>query len=145
MRTRLLERIALLETPSKTGVIVSHETALKRSIKNYLLRLLNTRRGDPAIDPYYGMPDMANIAGTLKAESNEQLEEDIVEQIRLYEKRFTEPAITLLVDRSDVIAFHYELRGMINVGLSEVVMRPFILDLTLNAGGRISLEEKRGF
>ena len=129
MRTRLLERIANLEVPIPTGVVTLHEIAIKRSIMSYLERLLNTRRGDPAIDPNYGLPDMANIAGTLHAESNEQLEQDIVEQIQLYEKRFT----------------LYELRGMIDISEIGAVMRPFILNLKLNSGGRISLEEKRGF
>lgn len=145
MRTRLLERIAYLEMPSQSRSNVSHESALKQSIVNYLLRLLNTRRGDPAIDKYYGMPSMANIAGTLKLESNNQLESDIVEQIRLYEKRFMDPAISRVIDDGDATAFRYELRGMIDIGFNEVVMRQFILELSLNSAGRITLEEKRGF
>lgn len=145
MRTRLLERIANLEVPIPTGVVTLHEIAIKRSIMSYLECLLNTRRGDPAIDPNYGLPDMANIAGTLHAESNEQLEQDIVEQIQLYEKRFTQPAINQVIDKKNPTAFRYELRGMIDISEIGAVMRPFILNLKLNSGGRISLEEKRGF
>jgi len=145
MRTRLLERIATLEVPNPTGVVVPHEVAIKRSVMSYLERLLNTRRGDPAIDPYYGLPDMANIAGTLHAVSNVQLERDIVEQIQLYERRFVEPSIEQVVDEKDSIAFRYELKGMIDISEIGVVMRQFILDLKLNSGGRITLEEKRGF
>jgi hypothetical protein len=34
---------------------------------------------------------------------------------------------------------------MIDIAEIGAVMRPFILNLKLNSGGRISLEEKRGF
>jgi type VI secretion system protein len=145
MRTRLLERIANLEVPIPTGVVTLHEIAIKRSIMSYLERLLNTRRGDPAIDPNYGLPDMANIAGTLHAESNEQLEQDIVEQIQIYEKRYIEPSITQVFDEKNTTAFRYELRGMIDISEIGDVKREFIVTLKLNSGGRITLEEKRGF
>ncbi|MCE7505986.1 type VI secretion system baseplate subunit TssE [Polynucleobacter sp. IMCC30063] len=145
MRTRLLERIANLEVSNPTGVVVPHEVAIKRSIISYLERLLNTRRGDPAIDPYYGLPDMANIAGTLHLESNEQLEQDIVEQIQIYEKRYIEPSITQVIDEKNTTAFRYELRGMIDISEIGDVKREFIVDLKLNSGGRITLEENRGF
>ena len=145
MRTRLLERIANLEVPNPTGVVVPHEVGLKRSIMSYLERLLNTRRGDPAIDPYYGLPDMTNIAGTLHLESNEQLEQDIVEQIQIYEKRYIAPSITQVIDEKNTAAFRYELRGKIDISEIGDVKREFIVDLKLNSGGRITLEEKRGF
>lgn len=144
MRTRLLERIANLEIANKKKLYTSHETELKYSIKNYLLRLLNSRRGEAAIDPYYGMPSMANIAGSIKMESNAKLEHDIIEQIQLYEKRFTEPSIARIEDSNDSTDFRYELKGMINVGLHGVMWRQLILELNLSSSGRITLEEKRG-
>jgi len=145
MRTRLLERIAYLEEPNPTGVVVSTEAGIKRSVIHYLECLLNTRRGEVPIDSYYGLPGMANIAGSLKSDSNENLEQNIVEQIQLYEKRFAEPTITQVFDERDVIAFCYELHGMINVSFVEVLMRPLVLALKLHSNGRITLEEKRGF
>lgn len=144
MRTRLLERIADLEMPNPNGVVVPHEVALKRSILNYLERLLNSRRGESPIDPHYGLPNMANIAGSLFAESSLQLERDIVEQIQLYERRFTQPSIARVIDETDLTAFHYELQGIINVAEIGDVMRQFIVELKLNSGGWFNLEEKRG-
>jgi len=145
MRTRLLERIANLEKSNPNGVIVPHEIALKRSIMNYLERLLNSRRGESPIDPYYGLPNMANFAGSLFAESSLQLERDIVEQIELYERRFTQPSIARVVDEADATAFRYELQGMIDIAEIGDVMRQFIVELKLNSSGRFNLEEKRGF
>lgn len=145
MRKRLLERIADLEIPSPTGVTVPHEVALKLSIINYLERLLNSRRGESPIDPYYGLSNMANVAGTLVAESSLQLESDLVEQIQLYEKRFTQPSIARIVDEKYVTDFRYELRGMVNIAEIGDEMRQFVVVLKLNSSGRFNLEEKRGF
>lgn len=145
MRTRLLERIANLEIGNKTGASVSHETRLKRSILNYLDCLLNTRRGDTAIDRLYGMPDMSNIAGTLREGSVSKLESNIKEQIELYEKRFTQPSINRIHEATTVIALSFEIRGLINIAEIGVLMRPYVMDLTINSGGHISLREKRGF
>ena len=66
-------------------------------------------------------------------------------QIQIYEKRYIAPSITQVIDEKNTAAFRYELRGMIDISEIGDVKREFIVDLKLNSGGRITLEEKRGF
>jgi type VI secretion system protein len=145
MRTTLLERIAALETVGSNYFITSHENRVKNSVKNYLERLLNTRRGDCRVDPHYGLPDMKNIAGSLLGESNKTLEQSILEQILLYEKRLIQPSISRLQDVNEVMVFLYEIRGMINISELGTLMRSFVMELRLNSAGRIAIKEKSGF
>ena len=144
MRTSLLERITRLEILDSPGLALSHEARVKQSVLKYLGQLLNSHRGNTPIDANYGLPDMANIAGALKAESNPELEKSIVDQIVRYEKRFTEPVLSRIIEE-DVIAFRYELRGKINVAEVGIHMRHFLIEIKLSSGGHITLEEKRGF
>lgn len=135
---RLLER--LLEAPERDELRAHRqpEQRLRASVIGHLSKLLNTRRGNAAIDPEYGLPDLSKWAGgTLAAAESAQAEALVAEVLRRYEPRLQNPAVRLLGAASDQLALRLELSGTIDHAGSRMPLR---LTGEIQPDGRFELQ-----
>ena len=131
---RLLERVSYWERGVDRSSQTQAET-LVRSICSYLIRLLNTRQGSAQIDPHFGVPDLANVAGGLSSGATADIEEELRRVISRYEPRLLNPRVTAVAQGAEVLALSFSLSGMIDVDHQLI---PLQLSTRLDGNGRLS-------
>ena len=131
---RLLERVSYWERGVDRSSQTQAET-LVRSICNYLIRLLNTRQGSAPIDPLFGVPDLANVAGGLSSGATADIEEELRRVITQYEPRLLNPSVTTVAQGGEVLSLSFSLSGMIDVDHQLI---PLQLATRLDGNGRLS-------
>ena len=141
---RLLERVSYWERGVDRSSQTQAET-LVRSICNYLIRLLNTRQGSAPIDPLFGVPDLANVAGGtdhnsapdggLSSGATADIEEELRRVITQYEPRLLNPRVTTVAQGGEVLSLSFSLSGMIDVDHQLI---PLQLATRLDGNGRLS-------
>ncbi len=62
---------------------------IMESICDDLEKLLNTRRGTVLVDQDYGLPDFTHLRNSYAAPDMDEIEQNLVYQIRKYETRLT--------------------------------------------------------
>jgi len=62
---------------------------IMESMCDDLEKLLNTRRGTVLIDQDYGLPDFTHLRNSYAAPDVEEIERNLVQQVRKYEARLT--------------------------------------------------------
>ena len=131
---RLLERVSYWERGVDRSSQTQAET-LVRSICNYLIRLLNTRQGSAPIDPLFGVPDLANVAGGLSSGATADIEEELRRVISRYEPRLLKPHVTAVAQGTEVLSLSFSVSGMIDVDHQLI---PLQLSTRLDGNGRLS-------
>ena len=131
---RLLERVSYWERGVDRSSQTQAET-LVRSICNYLIRLLNTRQGSAPIDPLFGVPDLANVAGGLSSGATADIEEELRRVISRYEPRLLKPRVTAVAQGTEVLSLSFSVSGMIDVDHQLI---PLQLSTRLDCNGRLS-------
>lgn len=131
---RLLERVAYWERGSDRSNQTQAETLI-RSICNHLLRLLNTRQGSVLLDPLFGVPDLANVAGGTATGATADIEEELRRLISRYEPRLKNPRVVSAPRGSEVLALVFSLSGAVEVNHQLI---PLQLSTRLDGNGRLS-------
>ena len=131
---RLLERVSYWERGVDRSSQTQAET-LVRSICNYLIRLLNTRQGSAPIDPLFGVPDLANVAGGLSSGATADIEEELRRVISRYEPRLLKPRVTAVAQGTEVLSLSFSVSGMIDVDHQLI---PLQLSTRPDGNGRLS-------
>ena len=131
---RLLERVSYWERGVDRSSQTQAET-LVRSICNYLIRLLNTRQGSAPIDPLFGVPDLANVAGGLSSGATADIEEELRRVISRYEPRLLKPRVAAVAQGTEVLSLSFSVSGMIDVDHQLI---PLQLSTRLDGNGRLS-------
>ena len=139
---RLLGRLTELEAPNSN---ISLEKTYINSIVSHLSGLLNTRRGSVGIDSYYGMFDMANLAGTFSQGMVPTILEETLKQIVLYEPRLRNPKIQQMTEEREVITLKFLLTGEIDFGNDTPFYRECKFFLRINSAGKFSIEPNNEF
>lgn len=110
---RLLERFIEAEERDELRAGRRVEERLIGSVVGHLSKLLNTRRGNAAIDPEYGLPDLTKLVAT-GADTEMPKVEALVQRVILkYEPRLSQVAVKLLGVAQDELSLRVELTGAI--------------------------------
>ena len=97
--------------------------------------LLNTRQGSAPIDPLFGVPDLANVAGGLSSGATADIEEELRRVITQYEPRLLNPRVNAVAQGGEVLSLSFSLSGMIDVDHQLI---PLQLATRLDGNGRLS-------
>lgn len=89
MKLRLLKRIRTWEEAGVVSAADVDVTEIMESMCDDLEKLLNTRRGTVLIDQDYGLPDFTHLRNSYAAPDVEEIERNLVHQLRKYEARLT--------------------------------------------------------
>ena len=131
----LLERIEDLESnKSKAGKTpVEIET---QSILTNLTKILNTNRGSVQIAHDFGMPDMTAYSSDGITATMEKIAKAVLELVKKYEKRLANVRVTMESSKSDVLAIHFTLEGV----LARHDNVPIFFQSMVKPGGSISVQ-----
>ncbi len=128
----LLERIQALEAKKK--MIGKNPVEVEtQSILTHLNKLLNTNRGSVEIGHDLGMPDMTAFSSDGIAGTMEKIAKSVVELVNKFEKRLSKIRVKIESDKSDVLAIHFTLEGV----LSRQENVPIFFEATVKPGGKI--------
>ena len=94
MRLRLLKRIKGWEEAGEVSASEVDLTELVDSMRDDIEKLLNTRRGTVLIDENYGLPDFTHLMNGYSAPDSEEIQRDLVYQLRQYETRLSAVVLT---------------------------------------------------
>ena len=141
---RLTERLTNASSPGRVAGRAS-DGLVVRSILDHLTRLLNTRKGSVPIDPHYGIDDLSNIAGSYAFGTTESICAEVAQQIQRYEPRLSQIRIHAGKgdDEREVITLRFDLLAKLTDKPGRAGDESVAMVMRINAGGRISLEERR--
>ncbi len=94
MKPRLLKRIRSWE---EAGIVSASDVdvnEMMETIRDDLEKLLNTRRGTVLIDNDYGLPDFTYLMNGYAAPDVEEIQRDLLHQLKQYEKRLDSISLT---------------------------------------------------
>jgi len=89
VKLRLLKRIRNWEEAGMVSAADVDVIEIMESMCDDLEKLLNTRRGTVLIDQDYGLPDFTHLRNSYAAPDVEEIERNLVQQVRKYEARLT--------------------------------------------------------
>jgi type VI secretion system protein len=89
VKLRLLKRIRHWEEAGVVSAADIDVFEIMESICDDLEKMLNTRRGTVLVDQDYGLPDFTHLRNSYAAPDMDEIEHDLVYQIRKYETRLT--------------------------------------------------------
>lgn len=134
-KERLLERIRMMEeNPEKR--LDADSNAVVNSILEYLIRVLNTKKGSVDIDPEFGVPDLTNMASSFSSEVIPELEVAIKNVIESYEPRLKDVAVHLLTEQDDLLALRFSISAMLVMGDKG---KPVIFETIVDSDGQIKV------
>ena len=133
---RLMERLAEAGEGQPARAAAGSEERLLRSVLDHLLQLLNTRRGNAAIDPDYGLPDLSKLVGSALAADGARIETMVRQVLLKYEPRLGEAQVRLLGLSADQMGLRLEIGGRIEHAGRQLPLR---IKATVAADGRIEL------
>lgn len=111
------------------------------SIRDHLVRLLNTRRGSAQIDRDYGVPDLAVSPGNNSLADRQALAALIKDVVLRYDTRIAALEVALVPGRDDDVAMRCQLRGALRTELLPSGEDPgFELSAQLMAVGTFEFE-----
>ena len=87
MKLRLLKRIKSWEEAGQVSASDIEINEVMESMRDDLEKLFNTRRGTVLIDQKYGLPDFTHLMNGYSAPDVEEIQRDILQQVRDYESR----------------------------------------------------------
>jgi type VI secretion system protein len=135
---RLLERIRnTSEDPRKRGM--SEQEVLIDSVVDYLNRLFNTRRGNAAIDPEFGVPDYSSLASRLSTANTatlDDIETALKTSILKHEPRLKFPRVRFLDKGEFDIALLIEIEAQLITGEGEA---PVLFKLRMTPSGNVEV------
>ncbi len=131
----LLERIEDLESnksnAGKTPVEIETQSVLTN-----LIKILNTNRGSVQIAHDFGMPDMTAYSSDGITATMEKIGKAVLELVKKYEKRLSKVKVAIEPGKSDVLAIHFTLEGM----LARHGNVPVFFQSMVKPGGSISVQ-----
>lgn len=141
---RLTERLSQASSPGSVAGR-SEEHQVVQSVLGHLTRLLNTRKGSVPADPDYGIADMSNIAGSYAYGTTESICAEVAQQIQRYEPRLSQVRIHAGKndDERQVITLRFDVLAKLSDKAGRASDDNLAMVMRINAGGRISLEERR--
>ncbi|MFT4713583.1 MAG: type VI secretion system protein [Candidatus Azotimanducaceae bacterium] len=89
MKLRLLKRIKGWEEAGRVSASEIDINEIMESMRDDLEKLFNTRRGTVLIDPDFGLPDFTHLMNGYSAPDLDEIQNDILQQVRSYENRLT--------------------------------------------------------
>ena len=89
MKLRLLKRIRSWEEAGVVSAADVDVIEIMQSMCDDLEKLLNTRRGTVLVDQDYGLPDFTHLRNSYAAPDVDEIEHNLVHQVRKYETRLT--------------------------------------------------------
>ncbi len=87
MKLRLLKRINAWEQAEVISASDVDVDEVLESMRDDLEKLFNTRRGTVLIDEEYGLPDFTHLMNGYAVPDVEQIERELLHQVRQYETR----------------------------------------------------------
>jgi len=87
VKLRLLKRIKRWEQAEVVSASDVDVDEVIASLRDDLEKLLNTRRGTVLVDPDFGLPDFTHLMNGYVAPDVEQIERELLQQVRQYETR----------------------------------------------------------
>jgi len=87
MKLRLLKRIKRWEQAEVVSASDVDVDEVIESLRDDLEKLLNTRRGTVLVDAEFGLPDFTHLMNGYAAPDVEQIERELLQQVRRYETR----------------------------------------------------------
>lgn len=106
--------------------------SLEQSVLQHLRVLLNTRQGNSALDPLYGVPDFTDLVHNFP-DGLLALRRLIAQTIERYEPRLSRVSVRPTRILRDVLVLHFDVRAELPNG------RPVIFDTTVSRGGHIQV------
>lgn len=89
MKLRLLKRVRSWEQAGVVSATDVDANEIMESVCDDLEKLFNTRRGTVLIDQDYGLPDITHLKNGYAAPDVDEIERDLLHQVRQYETRLT--------------------------------------------------------
>lgn len=93
MKLRLLKRIKGWEEAGRVSASDIDINEIMESMRDDLEKLFNTRRGTVLIDQDFGLPDFTHLMNGYAAPDVDEIQRDILQQVRSYESRLTKVII----------------------------------------------------
>ena len=89
MKLRLLKRLKGWEEAGQVSASDIDINEIMESMRDDLEKLFNTRRGTVLIDKDFGLPDFTHLMNGYSAPDVDEIQQDILLQVRNYESRLT--------------------------------------------------------
>ena len=93
MKLRLLKRIKSWEQADVVSASDVDVDEVIESLRDDLEKLLNTRRGTVLVDADFGLPDFTHLMNGYAVPDVEQIERELLQQVRRYETRLTSTSL----------------------------------------------------
>lgn len=132
---RLLERISRWEEGTDYTSRPSADV-LVRSLLRHLQRILNTKQGSVLINDSFGVPDFANLAGSLLPGTPQEIEVGLKQVIEQFEPRLKSPVVKLSAGGEDPLSLRFELSGTVAVDDRDI---PVHLSTVVTANGKVNV------
>jgi type VI secretion system protein len=100
MKLRLLKRIKGWEEAGQVSASEIEINEVMESMRDDLEKLLNTRKGTVLIDPNFGLPDFTHLMNGYSVPDVDEIERDILQQIRDYDRRLSKLMVRAQDDRA---------------------------------------------
>lgn len=116
---RLFERLTNAEdrwrrqSSGQSVVYGSRLTPVERSVRDHLVRLLNTRRGSVQIDPEYGVPSLAAGQGSRLLSDHGRMGRLLEQVISRYETRLASVRVQVAQARGADTALNCRIEGQL--------------------------------
>lgn len=136
MKERLLKRIRRWNIEQQSGISDIDGSELVESVKNDLELLLNTRRGTVLIDPEMGLPDLTHLTNGYSQPDVDDLQMDVMQQIKRYEPRLSSVDVKFVGDQSAQIQLAFSVTASLKQERQSI---PFSVRLLMNENGSTSV------
>lgn len=136
MKERLLKRIRRWNIEQQSGISDIDGSELVESVKNDLELLLNTRRGTVLIDPEMGLPDLTHLTNGYSQPDVDDLQMDVMQQIKRYEPRLSSVDVKFVGDQSAQIQLAFSVTASLKQERQSI---PFSIRLLMNENGSTSV------
>ena len=114
MKLRLLKRIRSWEEAGVVSAADVDVIEIMESMCDDLEKLLNTRRGTVLVDKDYGLPDFTHLRNSYAAPDVDEIEHNLVHQVRKYETRLTSINLEYQQPGKGSNSIKFVLNAMIN-------------------------------
>jgi len=135
MKERLLKRLRRWSTEQQQAISDLIGTELAESVREDLELLLNTRRGTVLIDNEMGLPDLTRFVNGYSAPEVEELQHDILLQVKNFEPRLSGVDIRYVGDQGSVTQLAFNLSAQ----LQGKQPMPFSVRIAMKENGSTSV------
>ncbi|MFT5220926.1 MAG: type VI secretion system protein [Planctomycetota bacterium] len=111
MKIRLLKRIKKWEEAGEVSASEVDINELLESMRDDVEKLLNTRKGTVLIDENYGLPDFTHLVNGYSAPDAEEIQRDLIYQLRQYETRLSAIALMPHENKKQVASIEFGLNA----------------------------------